>query len=167
VTAAEALQQARAAGLCLEVDGDELVLSASAPPPQAVISLLVQCKAGVLALLRPDDCGWTAEDWLAFFDERDAIAEFERGLPRDQAEARAFACCVAEWLNRNVVSSPPGRCLACGGGDERHDRLLPFGSEPANQAWLHSRCWRAWYARRRAEALASLASMGITEKSST
>ena len=26
---------------------------------------------------------------------------FDGGLPRDQAEAPAFACCVAEWLNRN------------------------------------------------------------------
>jgi hypothetical protein len=40
-------------------------------------------------------------------------AEFDGGLPRARAEARAFVCCMAEWLNRNFVRSPPGRCLAC------------------------------------------------------
>jgi len=90
VSATEALQQARAVGLSLQVDGDDLVLLASAPPPQSIISLLVQCKAGVLALLRPGDCGWAAEDWRAFFDERAAIAEFEAGLPRDQARRARF-----------------------------------------------------------------------------
>jgi hypothetical protein len=62
--------------------------------------LLLQHKAGVVALLRAAHDGWSAKDWLAFFDERAGIAEFDGGLPRADAEARAFACCVAEWLNR-------------------------------------------------------------------
>ena len=44
------------------------------------------------------------------------IPGFDGGLPRASAEARVFACCVAEWLNRNPVRSPPGRCLGCGAG---------------------------------------------------
>jgi hypothetical protein len=43
------------------------------------------------------------EDWRAFFDERAVIAEFDGGLPRDQAEARAFACCIAKRLNCNPL----------------------------------------------------------------
>ena len=104
-----------------------------------------------MALLRPGEDGWSGEDWRAFFDERAGIAEFDGGLPRDQAEARAFACCVAEWLNRNPVRSPPGRCLGCGGSEHAHDTLLPFGTEPTGHAWLHSRCWPAWHAGRKAE----------------
>jgi hypothetical protein len=91
------------------------------------------------------------------------IAEFDGGLPRARAEARAFACCMAEWLNRNFVRSPPGRCLACDGGDHGHDPLLPSGIESTGHAWLHSRCWPTWHAGRKAEAIAALAAMGIAE----
>jgi hypothetical protein len=77
------------------------------------------------------------------------------------AEARAFACCVVEWLNRNPVRSPPGRCLGCGAGDHAHDKLLPFGTEQTGHAWLHSRCWPAWRASRKVEAVAALSIFGI------
>ena len=121
MSAAEALQAARDAGIGLHVDGGDLVLEASAPPPAAVLDLLSRHKADVIALLRRRWNGWSAEDWRAFFDERAGIAEFDGGLPRSEAEARAFACCVAEWLNRNPVRSPPGRCLGCGGPEQAHD----------------------------------------------
>ena len=165
MSAAEALEAARAAGIELGIDGDDLVLQASAPPPPAVLDLLSRHKAGIVALLRPVDDGWSAEDWRVFFDERAAIAEFDGGLLRTEAEARAFACCVVEWLNRNLVRSPAGRCLGCGGGEQAHDPLLPFGTEIAGHAWLHGRCWPAWYARLKAKAVAALAAMGIEKRS--
>ena len=165
MSAAEALKAARAAGIELGIDGDDLVLQASAPPPPAVLDLLSRHKAGIVALLRPVDGGWSAEDWRVFFDERAAIAEFDGGLLRTEAEAHAFACCVVEWLNRNFVRSPPGRCPGCGGGEQAHDPLLPFGTEPAGHAWLHSRCWPAWHDGRKAEAVAALAAMGIEKRS--
>jgi hypothetical protein len=161
MSASEALKAARAAGIELGIDGDDLVLEASAPPPDAVLNLLSLHKAGIMTLLRPGDDGWSAEDWQVFFDERASIAEFDGCLPRVQAEGRAFACCVEEWLNRNPVHSPPGRCLACGGGHHGHDPLLPFGIESTLHAWLHSRCWPAWYAARKVEAVAALKAMGI------
>ena len=71
-------------------------------------------KAEIVALLRPGRDGWSAEDWQVYFDERAGIFEFDVGLPRVEAEARAFACCVVEWLNRNPAQSPPGLCLGCG-----------------------------------------------------
>jgi hypothetical protein len=94
--------------------------------------------------------------------ERAGIAEFDGGLSRSQAEQRAFACCVVEWLNRNTVSSMPGRCLGCGGSDHSHDPLLPYGIEPTGHAWLHARCWPTWHQDRKAEAVAVLAAMGIS-----
>jgi hypothetical protein len=109
MSAAEALKAARAAGIRVGIDGDDLMLEVSAPPPPAVLDLLSRHKAGIVALLRPANNGWAAIDWLAFFDERAGIAEFDGGLPRQDAEARAFACCVVEWLNRNPVRSSPGR----------------------------------------------------------
>jgi hypothetical protein len=104
---------------------------------------------------------WSDEDWRAFFDERAGIAEFDGGLPREQAEVRAFTCCVAEWLNRNPVRSSPGSCLRCGKAELDHDPLLPFGTERTGHAWLHSRCWEAWFAARQVEAVAALEAMRI------
>jgi hypothetical protein len=161
VIAVEALKVARAAGIDLRVDGDDLVLEAESPAASDLIDLLARNKRDIVALLQPCSGGRTAEDWHIFFAKRAAIAEIQCGLPRPEAEARAFACCVVEWMNHNFVVSPPGRCLACGGSDHRHDAVLPFGVEPTGRAWLHSRCWPAWHADRKTEAIAALAVIGI------
>ena len=126
-----------------------------------MLDALSRHKAEIVALLRPGRDGWSAEDWQVYFDERAGIAEFDGGLPRAEAEAQAFECCVVEWLNRNPICSPPGRCLGCGDREDAHDQLLPYGTEPTGHAWLHSRCWEAWHARRKAEATAALSSLGI------
>ena len=163
MSAAEALKAARAAGIKLAINGNDLLLEAASEPPAVVLDELSRHKAEIVAVLRPGRDGWSAEDWQVFFDERAGIAEFDGGLPRARAEARALACRVVEWLNRNFVRSPPGRCLACDGGNHRHDPLLPFGIESTGHAWLHSRCWPTWHAGRKAEAIAALAAMGIAE----
>jgi hypothetical protein len=62
MNAAEALQAARAAGIQVEIDGADLLLKASAPPPPAVLDGLSQYKARILALLRPAKVGWAADD---------------------------------------------------------------------------------------------------------
>ena len=156
MSALEVLKAARAAGIELALDGDDLALSAASAPPAAVLDALSRHKAEIVVLLRPGRDGWSGEDWLAYFDERAGIAEFDGGVPRAMAEAQAFECCVVEWLNRNPVCSPPGRCLGCGGSDDAYDKLLPYGTEPTGHAWLHSLCWAAWHARRKAEAVAVL-----------
>lgn len=116
----------------------------------------------VLAPLRPTKYGWFPEDWRAFFDERASILEFVEGIPRTQAEVRAFDCCVAEWLNSNPVRSAPGHCLSCGDGEHARDPLLPYGTETSGHTWLHSRCWPTWHEARKAEAIAALKEIGIT-----
>ena len=151
MSAAEALKAARAAGIRLGIDGDVLTLEAATAPPAAVLDLLTRHKAGIVALLRPASDGWSADRWPVFFEERagGSTARLQR--------------CVAEWLNRNPVRSPPGRCLGCGAPERAHDPLLPFGTESSGHAWLHSRCWPAWHTARRAEAIAALAAMGIDQ----
>ena len=52
MSAAEALKAARAVGIRVGVDGEELVLEASAPPPCAVLDLLSRHKADSVALLQ-------------------------------------------------------------------------------------------------------------------
>ena len=100
---------------------------------------------------------WGPEDWQVYFDERAGVAEFDGKLPRPDAEARAFACCVAEWLIRHPVTCPPdlSGCV----GDRPADLVLPLGRKP--RAWLHSACLVPWHAARRAEAAAALLAMGI------
>jgi hypothetical protein len=83
--------------------------------------------APTVALRRPQGDEWSTEDWRAYFDERAAIAEFDGGLPRPEAEARASNCCVAEWLGRNSVYSPSDPCLLCAEADRPNDSLLPIG----------------------------------------
>ena len=162
MSAAEAPRAARMAGIDVRIEGDGLALEAQAPPSAEILELLARHKPGIVALLRPGRDGWSAAGWQAYFDERAGIAELDGGLPRPEAEARAFECCVVEWLNRNFERSPPGRCLACGGGDHAHDALLPHGIEPTGHVWLHSRCWPARHACQKAEAVTALAAMGIT-----
>ena len=70
---ADALAAAHAAGIELSLDGDDLLLEASAPPDTAILDLLSNHKAGVVALLRPDRDGWSAEDWQVYFDANMAI----------------------------------------------------------------------------------------------
>lgn len=163
MSAVQALNIARAAGVRIGIDGDALTLDADTAPPPKVLELLAHHKAQVVALLRPGRDGWTGEDWQTFFDERAGIAEFDGGLPRDQAEARAFACSVAEWLNRNPVRSPPGRCLVCGDIEHPDHPLLPFSTDATGRACLHSGCWPAWHSSRNAEAVAALSTFEIHE----
>lgn len=164
MSAAHALQEARAVGVRVRIDGKDLDLEATAPPPSAVLDLLSRHKPDILRLLRPSLDGWSSEDWQVFFEERAGIAEFDGGLPRAEAEARAFACCVAEWLNHNPTPSVPGRCLGCGDGERTCEPLLPFGTDTSGHAWLHRLCWPAWHRARETEAIAVLSSMGIRSR---
>jgi hypothetical protein len=52
MSAGEALKAARAIGIRVGIDGDDLVLEASAPPPCAVLDLLSRHKADIVTLLQ-------------------------------------------------------------------------------------------------------------------
>jgi hypothetical protein len=161
MSATEALKAARAAGIQLGLDGEDLTLEAAVVPPVAVLDLLSRNKAAVMALLRTSINCWSAEEWQAFYNERAAIAEFDGGLPAREAEALAFDCCIREWLNRNPVRSLPGRCHGCGESEYAGDLLLPFGTEVTGHSLLHSRCWPSWYTSRKNAAMTALTAMGI------
>lgn len=120
-----------------------------------------QSKAAIVLLLRPDDGGWSSADWGIYYDERAAIAEFEGGLARADAEAQAFACCVWEWVDRHPVDTSPDRCLACGRQEAAANLLSPYGAEDHGHAWLHSSCWPGWHEARKAEAVVALVNAGI------
>jgi hypothetical protein len=159
--AIDVLEGARTAGIAVAVDGEDLLLHATSAPSASMLDALSRHKPEILALLRRGPDGWSAVDWQEFYQECAGIAEFDGRLPRPEAEAMAFACCVVEWLNRNPVPSLAGRCLGCGGQDHSHDPVLPYGVETTGHTWLHSRCWPNWYEQRKAKAIAALAVMGI------
>ena len=161
MSATEALRAARAFGVELAIDGNDLLLEAASEPPAVVLDELSRHKAEIVALLRPRRDGWSADDWRACFDERAGITEFDGGLSRAEAEAQALACCIVEWLNRNPTSSAPGRCAWCGQAESRHAVALPYGTEPGTHIWLHPECWPAWQDTRRSQAREALARMGI------
>lgn len=168
MSAAEALEAARAAGVALLVEGDSLIVEGEAQPSDGVLDLLLRHKADVIALLRAETAGWSAGDWRAFFDERAGIAEFDGHLHGQEAELRAFECCITEWLNRSPVISHSGRCAWCGGVQTRGGAtVLPIGASAAGHAWLHSTCWPEWRQRREAEAGAALACVGILRPEAT
>jgi hypothetical protein len=164
MSAAEALRAAHAAGITVMFDGEDLVLEASAEPPQAVLDVLARHKLSILALLRPGQRGWTAEDWRARFDERAGFLEHNGGWSRLEAEVQAFEQCIVEWLNANPTFSPSGRCAWCGKAETPSARVLPFGAGEHHE-WLHAECWSAWYQRRREEAVLALREMGIIGRS--
>ena len=68
--AVEAVNAARDAGVRLRLDGDDLLLEASSPPPPAVLDLLREKKADIVALLRSAGGDWSAEDWQIFHDRK-------------------------------------------------------------------------------------------------
>jgi hypothetical protein len=122
------------------------------------VPLLRGAKPGIIAhLRRAQRASWDAEDWRSFFEERAAILEYDGGLPCQEAEVRALQCCVAEWLRQHPVRSEPGRCLACGESGKR-EPLIPYGT--TEHAWLHGRCWPAWYRTRKDDAALALTYLG-------
>jgi hypothetical protein len=121
-----------------------------------LLSLPLTCATGA----EPEGKPWDAADWRASYDERAAIAEYDGGLSRPDAESRAWDCCVVEWLNRHAVRSEPGWCHACGGNGVLKT-LLPYGTETGGHVWLHADCWPSWHARRRDEAAGALKAMGL------
>src|SRR5262249_8323415 len=113
--AVEALKAARAAGVELALDGDDLALKAASAPPAAVLDALSLHKAEIMVLLRPAEDGWSAEDWQVFFEERAGIVEFDGGLPRAEAEAiarREMATNIHEMAQAGHDAGPYAPALA-------------------------------------------------------
>jgi hypothetical protein len=151
------LRAAQAAGINVTVDGNDLVLTASARPPAQVLDLIARNKKGIVDLLHTAHEGLSRKEWQELFDERAAIGEFEGGLPREQAESEALSCCMSEWLDRNPVRSIPGCCIHCGqsGGTLRRYLIRRCAKESGN-ALLHPGCVQPWDQERRAKAVQAL-----------
>ncbi len=105
---------------------------------------------------------WDAADWREYCEERAAVREYDGGLPRAQAEARALECCVIQWMNQNPppANEPENRCAHCVRPLADAD-AVPFLNGAGGHVWMHGRCHAPWMKRRRAEAEAALAALGV------
>jgi hypothetical protein len=154
MSAVEALKAARAAGIELALDGDDLALKAASAPPAAVLDALSRHKAEIVVLLRPAEDGWSAEDWQVFLDERAGIVEFDGNYSRCDAEIIAFEDCVDRWLALNPPTSrSPESCLLCGKAASVKDRDMVHIVDSSNRsARVHATCAPRWKVLRRVEA---------------
>ena len=143
MSAVQALRMAQENGIRLGIAGADLILDAEREPAPAVLEAIRRHKEEIVALLVADHDDWTAEDWQAFFDERAGIAEYNGGVSRPEAEARAFEWCITEWTNRNPEPSPPDRCAWCKKQDNSGISVVPFGTQDHGHTWLHPECWEA------------------------
>lgn len=98
---------------------------------------------------------WTRDDWVAFWEERAGIREFESGVARKEAEAGAVEDCIAQWLAVTPLSvHDRGNCISCG------EPAQPIEALPiiiaGETGLLHPACAIAFSAQRRMEAQSSL-----------
>src|SRR5688572_6905341 len=114
MNAAEILRAAHAVGIAVTLDRDSLLLEAEAEPPRDLLQSIALYKPAILDLLRPGECGRTAEQWRTYFQERCRTEASANGLARKQAAQNALAAAVTEWLNERPAPSPAGRCAHCG-----------------------------------------------------
>lgn len=166
MSAAKLLEDVRASGIEVTVDGEFLSLKAANEPSAEVLQTLREHKSALLQLLRSEACGWSADDWRDYFEERAAISEFDHGLPRTNAEINAFDLCVQEWLRQNPVASVPGVCNECRKrGLVQHCITDSAPHDPAN-IWLHQECADQWQKARRDLATTTLNALGLEKATS-
>jgi hypothetical protein len=173
MSALQTLDAARAARVDIQLDGNDLILTPADELPADLLAELRRHKLSIVVLLQQDRRQkeqpippWGQAEYECLFNERAAIAECDGELRRAEAEARAFACCVSQWLFFNPTSSSPDRCLECGSAARVNDPLLAVGIvHPDSLSWLHCECVPAWHASRIAAAVAALAAMNISAAS--
>ena len=135
MSAAKAVMTARAAGIQLGVDGNDLVLEATTAPLSEMLDLLRIHKAEILAFLRLGHDG---------------------AQSLSKAEISTFENRVIDWLDQHREPSDPERCTWCRHPDLPEHIIVPFGSNLHGHTWLHPECWREWHKLRRETATQAL-----------
>jgi hypothetical protein len=108
---------------------------------------------------KPTPISPTAAKWIKAFEDSVAVVLRIRKVSRAEAEGVAFINTVNAFLDANRPNSDQNKCAHCG-SSERPNELRPMGGG-ARHSWVHNGCWPDWFARRRADAIAELAAMGI------
>src|SRR5690349_17862625 len=127
MSATDALRTAQAAGVQIDLDGEDLVLQALAPPPAGVIQLLSSHKTEIVEILRAETsstarCVESAETaarhtdqswWRNLFAERAAHYELVGRRRRDDAEKVAWGELLNRWHVEQGERIPRDICAGC------------------------------------------------------
>jgi hypothetical protein len=160
MTGAEIIALANKRGVTLETFFDRLRVYSEGDPDESLVRLLRDNKPAVMdAILAAET---PAGRWRRLFAEKvDTLMQF-LGLPRPEAEREASRHIVTEYSNKTHPNTDPNRCAGCGKPETPGATLLPIGWGERH-AWLHSLCVESWHQKRREQAVARLAVMGIVE----
>jgi len=161
MSAVEAIRMAWESGVHIGIEGADLILDAEQEPTSRVLEAIRRHKADIVDLLTAADGDRTAESWRVFYGEHATKAEFDGGRTREEAAARAFECCIVEWLNRHPEHSDPGRCAWCGKQSGSDHVVVPFLADLDVHTWLHPECWHDWHQDQRERARRAIAVMGV------
>ena len=109
MNAAEVIKEAEAVGVRIAIERSGLSLEATAPPPKAILDLITQHKAEIIALLR-SDIGGSVESQVSWLDMVVAV-ENEAGrhrIWRDELTRRAdddsLTAVERDTLERGIAS---------------------------------------------------------------
>lgn len=153
MSATEAIKLAQNHGVNIAVKGGNLLLDADKPPPPTVVEALRENKTEILDFLIGPTVHWDKAEWVAFYDERAAIAEHDGGL----GKAQAYEACIIQWLTLNPVpATSPDVCAQCLSPETEGMALIPVLNGAGGHIWLHSQCHPRWMANRRNQARRAL-----------
>jgi hypothetical protein len=138
----------------------DLHLEADHEPAAEALAALRDHKEAVVAEL----IAATAGERRLHFEDHVATVIRVRRLSRPEAERAAYEAVLIDHLNRTFPNTDPNRCAMCDKSETPEAILLPIGVG-IRHAWLHPDCWAPWRERRRTEAVATIARMGIAEPS--
>ncbi len=178
--AAELIRIVEQAGGHLEPDGDGLVVEATMPLPEPIMTELRAHKAEVLAALTNQTARTSSgisgllrrarlvvvpdlsdpEDIRAWLHERGGVRE-DSGTARVDADKAAFDELLWLWCAANPVEHAPDRCAACGAKFEPPVMSLPDGAQVCDQP--EYACLIAYGTGRRMEAVGALNGLGIEQ----
>lgn len=102
------IDEVRAAGIAMLLDGDSLKLIGERDAIDRFIPELKAHKSEIVAALKAEQIANRIEDFTELYEERAAIAEYDGGLSREQAEELAIR---TAW--RWVLSSGDGGTYRC------------------------------------------------------
>lgn len=167
------LDQAVSAGLTLLVENGDLIVEFDGAPPDDILAMLKAHKAELLAALTGTNtphcsvCNWSKTDWAGEYDERAGIIEHDGGEATETAEIAALRAVAALFVQTHLPAPrTKDGCDHCGGPEGEGGALIvPFSIATPNtaRAWLHHRCWLAWYGPREAQAIEALKAMEVDQ----
>ena len=110
------LDEAYAAGLSVNIDGDKLVVRGprrAAPIARKLLDRKSEVMAALASTRLPAD-PTEAANLRELYEERAAIRQHDGHWPRDLAERLAFAECVEDWCRRHPLLHDTAICAGCG-----------------------------------------------------